>query len=359
MMLSPKYIRTIRLFASFVIVLFLALSRPVMASTPTATPGATATPEGATAADLVRVTNQARVAFGLTPLNVSATLMGTAQWTAEYMADNQIGGHIGGVSDRVKATGYGGGTSVWATENIMNGQGLSAETIVLEMWSDDMHAIPVKNPIYCDVGAGVATDKDGQVYYVLHAAYSEYHMCGPYIAPDGSRLPNDPTVIAAGTQMANGTLVATIDMAGVSQLVLPVYTVTPNAKGELLHTVRSGQSLWSIAIAYGTRIKEIQAANGYPESWNTVYIGQKLRIPVKAVAMRSSTPESEAAQSTIAPGSIQSTPLPPGSIANTIITPAGVASQADSGDRTIQALILGAVGLGLALVVVGILTKKK
>jgi len=305
----------------------------------------------------VRVTNQARVAFGLRKLNVSPTLMGTAQWTAEYMADHQIGGHIGGVSDRVKATGYGGGTSVWATENIMTGQGLSAETIVLEMWSDDMHSIPVKNPIYCDVGAGVATDKDGQEYYVLHAAYSEYHMCGPYIAPDGSRLPNDPTVIAAGTQLANGTLVATTDMSGVSQLMLPVYTVTPNAKGEVVHLVRSGQSLWSIAIAYGIRIKEIQAANGYPESWDTVYIGQKLRIPVKAQPRPSATPDQ--ANSSVTPEPGQPTPLPAGPVADVIITPATATSQPDTANHTIETIILAAVGLGLTLVVLGIVTKKK
>ncbi|MBI9048128.1 MAG: LysM peptidoglycan-binding domain-containing protein [Anaerolineaceae bacterium] len=235
------------------------------------------TPESdrsATADELVYFTNLARTQFGLPALSVNSTLMATAQQTAETMAGIQMSSHIGGVSDRIQQAGYGGGVNVWATENIANGTNIPAEELIYVIWNDDLHNIPMMNPIYCDIGAGVATDSEGTSYFVVHAAYTEKRYCGEYIAPDGTTL---ETLYANNEPSADTALTAE---AGVlSQWMQPVSRVTPNGDGQIIHTVDYGQTLWSIAITYGTKIKEIQALNGYATDNLTVYVGQILLIP--------------------------------------------------------------------------------
>ena len=234
----------------------------------------TPTPEthNATADELIYFTNLRRTQYGLSALSVNSILMQSAQATAEFMAGNQISSHLGGASQNISEMGYGNGVTVYSTENVANGTDLSAEYIVYTIWNDDLHNIPVMNPVYCDIGAGVATDSEGTSYYVLRAAYNEKRYCGEYRAPDGTTL---ETLYANVTPEDEGAEIS----AAEQQWMQPVSRVTPNADGQIIHEVGYGQTLWSIAITYGTTIKEIQALNGYSEEDLTVYAGQKLVIP--------------------------------------------------------------------------------
>ena len=235
-----------------------------------------ATPSGhvATADELVYYTNLRRTQYGLPALSVNSILMSTAQQTAEIMAGSQESWHIGGVSSRIQQAGYGGGVTVWATENIANGTGTSAEELVYVIWNDNTHNIPVMNPIYCDIGAGVAVDAEGTSYFVIHAAYTEKRYCGEYIAPDGTTL---ETIYA--NEAGSIDLSETQEAEEISQFMQPVSRVTPNSDGQIIHEVNYGQTLWSIAITYGTKIKDIQILNGMTEDDQTVYPGQILLIP--------------------------------------------------------------------------------
>jgi uncharacterized protein YkwD/LysM repeat protein len=235
----------------------------------------TPTPEGhnATADELIYFTNLRRTQYGLSALTVNSILMTSAQETANIMAGNQISGHLGGASQNISAMGYGNGVTVYSTENVANGTDLTAEYIVYTIWNDNTHNIPVMNPIYCDIGAGVATDSDGMSYYVLRAAYNEKRYCGEYRAPDGTTI----ETLYANNADTEEEESETGD--GETQFMQPVSRVTPNADGEIIHEVNYGQTLWSIAITYGTTIKAIQALNNYTEDDLTVYVGQKLIIP--------------------------------------------------------------------------------
>jgi uncharacterized protein YkwD len=142
-------------------------------STRTASPTANQTlvqPQGpVTPMQLINAMNQLRVANGFPALIVNPILMGTAQWTAEYMAANHLLGHIGDVRGRVAAAGYGSGATVYATENWA--MGFSTLDQIMVAWSDAAHMYPATMYYYVDIGAGVATGPWGP-YYVLHAAYS-------------------------------------------------------------------------------------------------------------------------------------------------------------------------------------------
>ena len=59
---------------------------------------------------------------------------------------------------------------------------------------------------------------------------------------------------------------------------LPLTTTTPNPNGSIVHLVGYGQSLWSIAIAYGVKIDEIRTQNGLATDSTDIYAGQKLVI---------------------------------------------------------------------------------
>ena len=59
--------------------------------------------------------------------------------------------------------------------------------------------------------------------------------------------------------------------------VAPLETAEPKADGSIIHKVQEGQSLWGIAIAYGTTIKAIQELNDLLEG-SVITPGQKLLV---------------------------------------------------------------------------------
>lgn len=211
--------------------------------------------------DLIALINNQRVGYGLPALQANSILMSTAQQTADTMAANSMGWHIGNVSGRVMAAGYGGGATAWATENFAIGPMTLDE--IAWIWSDESHQIPVVKPNYTDIGAGIAISPSGSVYYVVQAAYT------------GGGSAASPTR-AVGSGTAEPTSNATEAMA---QFIAPVTIATPGADGAIHHEVLYGQSLWSIAIAYNTKIVDILRTNGLSPESQIVYAGQELIIP--------------------------------------------------------------------------------
>jgi LysM repeat protein len=64
---------------------------------------------------------------------------------------------------------------------------------------------------------------------------------------------------------------------GSSASVVPVETAAPKPDGSIVHKVKEGQSLWAIAIAYGTTIQAIQELNDLAEG-SVITPGQKLLL---------------------------------------------------------------------------------
>ena len=215
-----------------------------------------------TAYDLILAMNTLRVSYGLSALVEDPIIDAVAQSTAEIMAASQMSWHIGDVSGRLAAAGYGGGSKVWATENFAVGSSSTIDQIMLT-WSDDSHMIPAVNPAYCNVGAGVAKSPNGMTYYVLQAAYLSTKACGEYKSPGGGAP-------APGSPAGGGS--------GVSQVIVPVKIATPDAEGKIFHVVEAGQSFWAIAMAYKITIKDLETWNNITSS-SPLKIGQRLFIP--------------------------------------------------------------------------------
>ncbi len=209
--------------------------------------------------DLILAMNTLRVSYGLPPLIEDPIIDAVAQSTAQIMAANNMSWHIGDVRGRIAAAGYGNGGTVWATENFAvswnGGMGIDE---IMAVWADPDHMRPAVTPEYCHVGAGVAT-VNGKTYYILQAAYVSGQECGSYTS-----------VAGAGTSSGSG-------------LIVPVQIATPDKDGKIFHVVQSGQSFWSIAIAYQITIRDL-------ETWNNItrdtplQSGQRLFIPNKNTA---------------------------------------------------------------------------
>ncbi len=209
--------------------------------------------------ELILAMNTLRVSNGLPALIEDPIINSVAQATAETMAANNMSWHIGNVRGRLAAAGYGGGATVWATENFAVGRMGIDE--IMQVWADPEHMRPAVIPSYCHVGAGVAQAADGRYYYILQAAYTSAKSCGPYIpvpgeGPGGAENPVPP----------------------VSQIIIPVKVATPDADGRIYHIVQSGQSFWSIAIAYQITIRDLEVWNNLSRE-HGLDLGQKLFIP--------------------------------------------------------------------------------
>ena len=217
---------------------------------------------GVTAYDLIAAMNTLRVSYGLPALIEDPIINAVAQSTADIMAANQMSWHIGDVRGRLKAAGYGGGATVWATENFAVGN-MSIDEI-MQVWSDAEHMRPAVIPSYCNVGAGVAQTSDGQYYYILQAAYTSNKSCGDYVS-----------VVGDTSETGDST---TASEPPVSQIIIPVKIATPDADGKIYHVVEAGQSFWSIAIAYKITIKDIETWNNISKD-TPLKTGQRLFIP--------------------------------------------------------------------------------
>lgn len=207
--------------------------------------------------ELISAMNILRMSNGLPALIEDATINAVAQATAQIMADGLLSWHIGDVKGRLAAAGYGGGQTIFATENFaVASDGATIDQIML-MWADYDHMRPATSPNYCHVGAGTAKASNGMTYFILQAAYISGAACDAAPPVSATPLPGQSPVVPG--------------------IITPVELVEPDENGNFLHIVKPGQSFWSIAVAYGVTIKDILGWNNLPESY-VLQAGDKLQI---------------------------------------------------------------------------------
>lgn len=206
--------------------------------------------------DLLAAVNSLRLLNGLPAYSAHPILMQIAQVQADYIAaTGGQAGHFGPdgsrPSERARAAGY---SAVFFSENWTGGSGLSPSGAVTGWQGDAPHLLTMLSPDLIEAGAGVS--KSGNVtYYVLDAGGGS------------SSGPGSP--VTGGTSAPVGTVQP-------SQFMVSVTLSTPGADGLVYHEVAYGQSLWSIAIAYGTKINAIQSLNNL--TGLDIYPGQNLLV---------------------------------------------------------------------------------
>jgi LysM repeat protein len=303
---------------------------------PTPTLGAPPNP-----ADIINAVNNLRLSNGLPALYAHPVLMQIAQEQANGIAAG-LPGHWrpNGMSlgQWMMSLGYplSGDLTQDGYRSENWGPAMNAEGAI-QMWlGDDLHTNTMLSPNRSDIGAGVAVG-DGQFIVVIETALQT--ASGMMQSNAGSILTGIPQTKAAGNAMETQAAVNGV----LPQYSIPVALNTPFPNGRVYHEVLYGQTLWSIAVAYGTTIKKIQSLNNLGEN-TTLYEGQTLLVRTDATqpAPSTSTVATYQTSATLAPTRTASLSTP-----EAFETPASF-----SGAET-SALSIAAIGVS-ALVLAGV-----
>ena len=111
-------------------------------------------------------------------------------------------------------------------------------------------------------------------YYVLQAASVAGQPCGSASYPSNPSNPSSPGAPS---------------VPSVPQIIIPVEKVEPNADGNYVHIVKSGQSFWSIAVAYKVTGDQIRSWNNLPQSY-ILQPGDKLTSWSERTELRNTSP---------------------------------------------------------------------
>lgn len=233
--------------------------------------------------DLISLINGQRAGYGLGALAVDQALMNCAQSTAQTMANYSMMWHIGDVSGRVSQFGYNNGGKAYATENFATGP--STIDQISSIWADATHQIASSNGKYCHIGAGVA-EANGVTYYVIQAAYP---ATGQGCGYSGSASSSGSSAGGTSGGSSSGNALPVFDM---SQVIASIKIAEPDADGKVYHIVQNGQSLWSIASAYGVKIEDVAAWNNIHDV-SAISLNQKLLIPSAEMIANNTRPTTE------------------------------------------------------------------
>ena len=258
--------------------------------------------QAGSASQMIAAINQLRANHGLGPLEQHPILMSIAQSHSNYQASIGQGTHVGpgGTSpkDRAIAAGFGGGATVYLSENWAAGTNLSIQRAIYDFWDDSAHMGTMLGTQYKYIGAGVAFDGN----YVYYTVDTGAWVGDPNPAPPagGEESPNLPTTTA-----------------------IPVEKSTPNPDGSVIHVVRAGQTLWTIAVVYDLPLEELMAINGFNEN-TFLYVGDEVIIrpadaststppptspPTPTATASSPTPKGATASPTPSPQKMPPTPV--------------------------------------------------
>lgn len=224
--------------------------------------------------ELIEAVNALRASYGLASYSISSILMAVAQNHADYMAGTGRASHTGAggssVTERLLAAGYplDGDLSLggFRSENITSGgENMPAQDAVDRWTGDSLHLSTMISPNLTEIGAGVSVN-NGRVYFVIDCA-----------RPTNNGVPQVQVTSAVGE--------STLPASG--SVLIPVVVATPNAEGDIIHEVKTGQTLWQIAISYNTKIDEIKLLNNLFD--NNIYPGTKLLIR-KSVILTATLP---------------------------------------------------------------------
>ncbi len=284
------------------------------------------------ASDVIDAVNSLRISHGLPAYSVNSILMGTAQGQADYMASTGYIAHTGpggsSVTQRLLAAGYplAGDLSLggFRSENIVGSPGMTPAEAVSAWTGDDIHLHTMLSADLQEIGAGVA-ESDGVTYYVIDCARP----------------------LSAG-ELASYTPGAEAALSGGEDIIAPVKMATPNPDGYLYHEVQQGQTLWSIAIAYGVKINDIRQLNNLDSTSTIIQLGAKLLI--KKVGTATPAPPTSTATQTEAisestPTFAISTDTPTASVTPTLAAPLSGNITTGGAIAAIAVVALAAAGL--------------
>jgi LysM repeat protein len=237
--------------------------------------------------DIIAMVNQIRAGQGLPAYEIDPILMAVAQSHNDWRAASGLNTHVGPDGsrpvDRVTAAGYGECGTVFVSENIVSGMGMTPQGAI-DWWVNSApHYNTMVGANYVHTGAAF-TSVNGTNYYLLLAAYyfGGTPDCQPSTSGSGSGVIADAPVVVA----------------------------TADAEGRIVHEVQTGQTLWTIAAAYEVEVADLLELNNMTAQ-SFIYPGQELIISLDGSPAPSAEPsEAPATQAPTRTPQPTSTPGP-------------------------------------------------
>ena len=247
------------------------------------TPESSSTPEPSAPvpADIIDAVNNLRIAHGLNPLTVHSVLMEVAAEQASALAASE--GAIGHerpcgmtLGQQLLMMGF----PLWG-DLAMDGYrsenwvaAASTEDAISSWLSDDEHTNTMLSANRSDIGAAVAhLDGGDQIYVVLETA----------LQTSTGQMQHTAYDILTGIPIA---LTACGGYGDNSQYSVPVALSTARPDGDVVHEVRYGQTLWSLADQYHVSVEEIKRLNNLTED----AIGQGWKLLIQKAATQPALP---------------------------------------------------------------------
>jgi len=243
---------------------------PLQEASPTPETDATPSPSAPTAAEIIEAVNKLRLLHGLNALSIHPVLMQVAAQQASALAFSE--GAVGHerpcgmtLGQQLLSMGYPllGDLSMdgYRSENWVNAA--TKEDAIAFWLSDDLHTNTMLSPNRSDIGAAVAVSD--QIYVVLETAWQT----------SSGKMQYDAYSILTGIPVTQ-TLCAGFASGEISNYVTPVSLSTARPDGDVVHEVKYGQNLWTIADMYKVSVEDIKRLNGLPD--DTIVVGWKLLI---------------------------------------------------------------------------------
>lgn len=248
----------------------------------------TSTPAAIYPVDIINAVNDLRIRSGLPALAVHPALMDVAAQTANALAATEgAAGHYRPCNMTLGQLLLVRDFALWgdlSQDGYRSEDWVSAQTVeqAIAFWlSDQLHSDTMLSEHRSHIGAAIAVSD--QIYMVIVTALQ---------TPSGKMQwgAEDYLTPAVATKAAcNGSPIQNGSVPGdLSQYSMPVVRSTARPDGDVIHEVKYGQTLWSIAIDYGTTIEQIKRLNGLTN--DTVVQGWKLLVQKGATQPVPSTP---------------------------------------------------------------------
>jgi LysM repeat protein len=198
--------------------------------------------------EILQLVNAVRAEYGLAPVAYNAQLATAAQGHANFLATEGVYSHYGvngsTWQDRAQAAGYPG----WAGENLVGGTRLTPQQGVTWWRNSASHFSNMLNPRWTEAGVGFAVG-NGQNFYVM----------------------------VFGTQSEGPPPRAEQQVVDVPFIVAPIALAAPNPDGSIVHVVGEGHTFWAIAARYEVSIADLYLFNGMNDD-TMLNPGDKLTI---------------------------------------------------------------------------------
>lgn len=191
------------------------------------------------AAEILQLINNFRASQGLPPFQYNGSLATAAQNHANWMAANVIFSHTGAGGSsplsRAMAAGYSGSV----VENIVGGWEMSPRQGLIWWQNSPIHYNTLVTSTYPQAGVGFATNGQENMYVLVVG-----RPPGPY---ENMRRPESNVPSAAPL------------------IITPIELAKPREDGSIVHVMQQGQALWTIAAYYDVDLDFLYLINGLTE----------------------------------------------------------------------------------------------